>query len=335
MASNDDWLARVSEPTLEPDLPICDPHHHLWDKRDGRVERRYMIDEIQRDVQSGHNIVSTVFVEHLSMFRADGPDEMKYVGEVEFANGIAAMAASGLYGKTRVAAGIVGYAHFPAGSRVKAVLEAQIAAAPERFRGIRCTGAWDPDPRIAAAPEPGRYMDAGFRAGFAELAPLGLISDVSCRYHQLGEVVDLARTFADTTIILNHVGGITGIGAYAGRQEEVFADWRKGLTELAQCANVVVKLGGLSMEYCGFGWHERPLPPTSEELAAATQRYFETVIDLFGAERCMFESNFPVDKVSCSYNVLWNSFKRITAAYSASDKAKLYHDTAARVYRLS
>ena len=286
-------------------------------------------------MQSGHNILSTVFVEHLSMFRADGPDEMKYVGEVEFANGIAAMAASGLYGKTRVAAGIVGYAQLPCGSRVKAVLEAQIAAAPDRFRGIRCTGAWDGAPRIAAAPAPGRYMDAGFRVGFAELAPLGLSFDLPCRYQQLAEVVDLARTFADTTIILNHVGGITGIGAYAGLREEVFADRRKAIADLAQCPNVVVKLGGLSMEYCGFGWHERSLPPSSEELAAATRRYFERIIKLYGTERCMFESNFPVDKVSCSYNVLWNSFKRITETYSTSDKAKLYHDTAARVYRLT
>ena len=141
--------------TIDPDLPICDPHHHLWDHREGRIERRYLLDEIQRDLQSGHNVVSTVFIEHLAMYRADGPEEMKYVGEVEFANGIAAMAASGLYGKTKVAAGIIGYADLATGSRVRAVLEAEIAAAPDRFRGIRCTGAWDPDPRIARAPRPG------------------------------------------------------------------------------------------------------------------------------------------------------------------------------------
>lgn len=331
--SNAGWLAQVSEDALEPDLPICDPHHHLWDARDGQVARRYMMDEIKSDLDTGHNIVSTVFIEHLSMFRADGPAEMKYVGEVEFANGIAAMAASGLYGKTRVAAGIVGYADL-AGKRVREVLEAEIAAAPERMKGIRCTGAWDPDPRIARSERPGLYMDAGFRAGFAELAPLGLSFDLPCRYHQLGEVADLAQAFPGTTIILNHVGGIVGIGEYAGRRDEIFNAWKLGLAGVASNPNVVVKLGGLCMDYCGFNWQGNPLPPDSAALAAAQRPYFEAVIDLFGPDRCMFESNFPVDKISCSYGVLWNSFKRITEGYSANEKAQLYHDTAVRVYRL-
>lgn len=334
MAINDDWLAQVREDTIDPALPICDPHHHLWDRREGRVERRYLLDEILRDVQSGHTIVSTVFIEHLAMFRAEGPEEMKYVGEVEFANGIAAMAASGLYGRTRVAAGIVGYADLAAGSRVRAVLEAEMAAAPGRLRGIRCTGAWDPDPRIARAKGPGFYLDAKFREGFAELDALGLSFDLTSRFHQLADCADLARAFPGTTMILNHLGGLAGIGAYAGRQEEIFATWRKGMAELATCPNVAVKLGGLAMDYTGFGWHERPKPPTSRELCDATRPYYETAIELFGPGRCMFESNFPVDKISCSYNVLWNSFKRITEGYSAGEKAELYHDTAARVYRL-
>jgi predicted TIM-barrel fold metal-dependent hydrolase len=335
MASNDDWLAQVQEETIDRALPICDPHHHLWDHREGRVERRYLLDEIQRDLQSGHDVVSTVFIEHLAMYRADGLEEMKYVGEVEFANGIAAMAASGLYGKTKVAAGIVGYADLATGSRVRAVLEAEMAAAPDRLRGIRCTGAWDPDPRIARAPNPGLYLERAFREGFAQLEALGLIFDMTSRYHQLPECADLAMAFPGTTMVLNHLGGITGIGAYAGRREEVFAAWRASMADLAKCPNVFVKLGGLAMEYCGFGWHERPMPPTSHELADATRRYYETAIEQFGPERCMFESNFPVDKVSCSYNVLWNSFKRITENYSPSDKAKLHHDTAVRVYRLN
>ena len=331
--SNHGWLAQASESALEPDLPICDPHHHLWDDRDGQVARRYMMDEIKSDLDTGHNIVSTVFIEHLSMFRADGPDEMKYVGEVEFANGIAAMAASGMYGKTRVAAGIVGYADL-AGIRVRAVLEAEIAAAPDRMKGIRCTGAWDPDPRIARSEKPGLYMDATFRKGFAELAPLGLTFDLPCRYHQLGEVTDLARTFPHTTIILNHVGGIVGIGDYAGRRDEIFAAWKQSLSEVAACPNVLVKLGGLCMDYCGFNWQGNPLPPTSAELAEAQRPYFDAAIEMFGPDRCMFESNFPVDKISCSYGALWNSFKRITQGYSPAEKAKLYHDTAVRVYRL-
>ena len=334
MATNDAWLALVQEETLEPDLPICDPHHHLWDMRENRIERRYMIDEITADLASGHNIVSTVFIEHLAMFRRDGPEAMKYVGEVEFANGIAAMAASGLYGPTKVAAGIIGYADLSSGSGVRPVLEAEMAAAPDRFRGIRCSGAWDPDPRIARAPKPGLYLDDAYRAGVVEIAALDLILDVPCRYHQLPEVADLAGAFPNLSIVLNHVGGITGIGAYAGRRDEVFADWRRHMTELAARENVTVKLGGLAMEYCGFGWHERPSPPTSQEMAEATRPYYETAIDLFGPGRCMFESNFPVDKVSCSYNVLWNAFKRITTHGSSAEKADLYHDTAARIYRL-
>jgi predicted TIM-barrel fold metal-dependent hydrolase len=334
VATNDAWLAQVREGAIDPGLPICDPHHHLWDHREGRVERRYLMDEFQKDLQSGHNIVSTVFIEHLAMYRADGPAEMRYVGEVEFANGIAAMAASGLYGNTRIAAGIVGYADLAIGTRVRAVLEAEAAATPDRFRGIRCTGAWDPDPRIARAPAPGLYLDATFREGFAELEALGLSFDLPCRYHQLSECADLARAFPGTTIVLNHVGGITGIGAYAGRREEIFAAWRESMIALATCPNVVVKLGGLATDYVGFGWHDRPSPPTSRDLCAATRRYYETVIELFGPDRCMFESNFPVDKISCSYNVLWNSFKLITEEYSASEKAKLFHDTAVRIYRL-
>jgi L-fuconolactonase len=335
MATNDAWLAMVKEAPLEPELPICDPHHHLWDRRDGRVDRRYMLDEILGDIDaSGHNVVSTVFIEHLAMFRADGPDEMKYVGEVEFANGIAAMSASGLYGRTRVAAGIVGYADLMTGTRVARVLEAEMNAAPDRFRGIRCTGAWDADPRIARAPRPGMYLDTHYRAGAAEVARLGLVLDMTARFPQLPECTDLARALPGLTVVLNHCGGIAGIGAYAGRRDEIFSTWRASMADMAKCPNVVVKLGGLGMEYCGFGWHERAKPPTSEEMAEAIRPYIDTLIELFGPDRCMFESNFPVDKVSSSYGVLWNAFKRITAGFSASDKAKLYHDTAARVYRL-
>ncbi len=337
MATNDDWLAKVHEEALEPDLPICDTHHHLWDLREGRVDRRYLMDEIQRDLQSGHNIVSSVFVECNAMYRENGPEEMRPVGEVEFVNGIAAMAASGIYSSTKVAAGIIGHANLQLGTRVKGVLEALIAAAPRRFRGIRRNGAWDADPAIDRArgvTGPDLYLDAKFREGFAELGPLGLIFEGVCRHPQLPNFVDLARTFPDTTLILNHLGGPAGVGHYAGKREEVFKEWKKSIAELGACPNIVIKLGGINMTYCGFGWQDRPKPPTSQELCAATRRYYETAIDAFGPDRCMFESNFPVDRVSCSYPVLWNSFKRITESFSGSEKAKLYHDTAVRVYRL-
>jgi predicted TIM-barrel fold metal-dependent hydrolase len=334
MATNDAWLDQVQEDAVEPDLPICDTHHHLWDHRKGRIEARYLMDDVMRDMQTGHNIVSSVFIECSAMYRADGPDEMKPVGEVEFVNGIAAMAASGLYGKTRIAAGIMGFAELRLGSRVRGVLEALMAAAPQRFRGIRRTGAYDPDPRVTRTKEPGLYLDKTFRAGFAELASLHLVFEAVVRHPQLAEVVDLARAFPDTTIVLNHLGGVVGIGAYAGRREEIFETWKKNVVELAACPNIVMKLGGINMDYSGFGWHEKPQPPTSDALCEATGRYYEAAIAHFGPDRCMFESNFPVDKVSCSYPVLWNAFKKMTKDYSADERAKLFHDTAVRVYNL-
>jgi L-fuconolactonase len=337
MATNDEWLAQTQEDIIDPELPICDPHHHLWGHRDCNIEPRYLMEEIQQDVQSGHNIVATVFIECNAMYRASGPKGMQPVGEIEFANGVAAMAESGAYGKTKIAAGIIGFADLQLGSRVKGVLEAQIAAAPNRFRGIRRTGAWDADPMIssgAGVTGPGLYMDNIFREGLAEIAPLDLIFEGVCRHPQIPEFQNLAYTFPDTTMVLNHIGSIAGVGRYAGKQDEIFESWKKDMFNLATCPNVVVKLGGINRDYNGFGWHGKPMPPNSQELCEVTKRYYEIVIEYFGADRCMFESNFPVDKVSCSYAGLWNSFKRLATNYSANERAQLFHDTAARVYRL-
>lgn len=337
MATNDSWLDLVQEETLEPELPICDPHHHLWDQRPDRVEPRYMMDEILVDLNSGHNIVSTVFVQCTAMHRADGPEAMRPVGETEFVNGIAAMSASGLYGSTRIAVGIVGTADLTLGESVAEVLEAHIQAGGGRFRGIRQSAAWDPagDAIAGRMAQPHLYMDAKFRAGYAQLARYQMTFEGWCYHHQIKELTDLARAFPDITIILDHFGGPLGVGPYAGRREELFEPWRQDVTELAKCANVVAKLGGINMPINGFGWHERERPPTSQELMEATRPYYEHALEQFGVDRCMFESNYPVDKESCSYNVLWNAFKRLTATYSADEKAKLYHDTAARVYRLT
>ena len=338
VAKNAAWLALTPEETLEPELPICDPHHHLWDGRAEFVEPRYLLDDILTDVGCGHNVVSTVFIECGTMFRADGPVEMRPVGETEFVNGIAAMSASGGYGPCRIAAGIVGHVPLRLGDAPSArALDAQIAAGNGRFRGIRVGAAWHESPDVPnhrTNPPPHIYGDAGFRAGFAHLAPRGLTFEAWCYHTQIPDLVALARAFPDTTIILDHFGGPLGVGPYAGRGDEVFAEWKRAIVPLAQCPNVVAKLGGLVMEVNGFGFHHNARPPTSLELMEATRRYYETTIGLFGVERCMFESNFPVDKVSCSYNVLWNSFKRLTAGYSATEKASLFHDTAARIYRL-
>jgi predicted TIM-barrel fold metal-dependent hydrolase len=336
-ARNEEWLALTTEAPLEPGLPICDPHHHLWDGQSARVASRYLLDEILADLGAGHNVVSTVFIECGAMFKTDGPEALRPVGETEFVNGVAAMSASGLYGTTRVAAGIVGTADLRLGARVAEVLDAQIAAGGGRFRGIRRAAAWDADPAVPSHrtnPGPGLFHRDDFRAGFAHLAPRGLTFEAWCYHHQIPDVTALARAFPSTTLVLNHFGGPLGIGPYAGRGAEVFAQWCKDVAELATCPNVVAKLGGINMEMNGFGWHERPRPPGSEELAWATRHYYEFTLEKFGADRCMFESNFPVDKASCSYTVLWNSFKRLAAGYSAADKAKLFHDTAARVYRL-
>lgn len=336
-SKNHEWLALTVEEALEPDLAICDPHHHLWDLQTARDTKRYLLDEILADVGTGHNVVSTVFIECGAMFKSDGPEVLRPVGETEFVNGIAAMSASGLYGKTRVAAGIIGTANLRLGDAVAAVLDAQIAAGGGRFRGIRLGASWDPDERVPnhrTQPGPGLLLRDDFRAGFAHLARRGLTFEAWCYHRQIPDVTALARAFPGTTIILNHFGGPLGIGPYAGKAQEVYAEWRASISDLATCPNVVVKLGGINMEVNGFGWHERPRPPGSHELMEATRHYYEFTIEKFGVDCCMFESNFPVDKASCSYTVLWNSFKRLTAGYSAADKAKLFHDTAARVYRL-
>jgi len=336
-SKNQSWLAQTVEAPLDPGLPICDPHHHLWDLQTARTAPRYLLDEIVADVGSGHNVVSSVFIECGAMFKSDGPEALRPVGETEFVNGIAAMSASGLYGKTRVAAGIVGTAGLRLGAAVGDVLDAQIAAGGGRFRGIRLGAAWDADesvPSHRTRPGSGLLLRDDFRAGFAQLAPRKLTFEAWCYHRQIPDVTSLARAFPGTTIILNHFGGPLGIGPYAGRAKDVHAEWRTAITELATCPNVVAKLGGINMEINGFGWHERPRPPGSQEIAEATRHYYEFTIEKFGVDRCMFESNFPVDKASCSYTVLWNSFKRLTSAYSAAEKAKLFHDTAARVYRL-
>jgi predicted TIM-barrel fold metal-dependent hydrolase len=327
------WLAQVEEDALEPDLPICDAHHHLWDY----PESCYLLDEILVDLNSGHNIRSTVFVECGSMFRADGSEEMKTVGETEFVQGIAAMSASGKYGPARVAAGIVGFADLRLGDRVVPVLEAQLAASPNRFKGIRHGCGWHKDKRIRRShsqPPEGLLSDTTFRKGFSQLQQYGLSFDAWQYHTQLGELTRLAQKFPDTPIVLDHVGGPLGIGPYEGKRDDVFQDWKTSITQLAQCSNIVVKLGGLAMPVNGFKWHHRAQPPTSAELAAVQEPYYLHCLETFGVERCLFESNFPMDRLSCSYTVLWNAFKRITKGFSASEKAALYHDNAVRIYRL-
>jgi L-fuconolactonase len=329
-----EWLAARREEILEPELPIVDPHHHLVDRAN---TGRYLLPELLADTGSGHNIAATVYLEWLSMYRADGPVPLRPVGEVEFANGVAAIAASETYGKTRVCAGIFGYADLMLGAQVEEVLEAMILAGGGRFRGIRYISASHPDEaaRGSSVNRPaGLLLNGKVREGFARLHPLGLSFDAWMYFTQLGELVDLARAFPETPIVLDHVGGAIGIGPYAGKRDEVFAEWKRNIGEVARCPNVHVKLGGLGMRLFGFDVHAGELPPSSEQLATLWRPYIETCIEAFGPERAMFESNFPVDKGSGSYQVFWNAFKRIAAGCSAAEKAALFSGTASRFYRL-
>ncbi|MGZ5127011.1 MAG: amidohydrolase family protein [Burkholderiales bacterium] len=324
------WHGLREEETLEPGLPIIDPHHHLWI----RPGHRYLLDEFLEDASSGHNVRATVFVECGAMYKASGPQALRPVGETEFANGMAAMSASGLYGSTAVCAGIVGFADLTLGEAVQDVLEAHIAAGGGRFRGIRNQAARDESLHWDKQNPKDLLLDRRFRAGFATLAPMKLTYDAWQFFTQLGDLIDLARAFPETTIVLNHLGGIVGVGGHEGRLAEEFPFWREHMRKLAEYANVVVKVGGLAMLRAGFDAALRDEPPSSEDLAALWRPYVETCIDAFGPHRCMFESDFPPDKQSCSYRVLWNVFKRLAGSYSADEKSALFHDTAARVYRL-
>lgn len=333
-----DWLARRTEAALDPGLPIIDPHHHLWD----RPRTRYLIDELSEDIgapdQGGHNVVATVFVQCGAMYRAHGPEALKPVGETEFVAGQGAMADSGLYGPSRCNAAIVCHIDLTSGEETARVVDAHLAVAGGRLRGVRHATAHDPSPDVrtsSANPPAGLLADASFRCGFAQLSRYGLSFDAWLYHPQIGELAALARAFPDTTIVLDHCGGPLGVGPYAGRRDEVFAFWRASIRDMAQASNVVVKLGGLGMAVSGYEFHRQDDPPASQTLAEAWRPWFETCIEAFGVERCMFESNFPVDKGSCSYTVLWNAFKRVAAGVSVAERAALFHDTAARVYRIT
>ncbi len=329
---NTEWLGKLSEDILEPDLPIVDPHHHLWD----HPGNRYYLNELLGDLDSGHNIVSTVFLQCFWAYRTSGPEEMKPVGETEFVASVADEAAK-RGTRTKVCAGIIGHVDFRIGDRVNEVLQAHAAAGGGRFRGIRQVTARHHRilASIATPPTHGLMAEPSFRRGFAWMDRHGLSFDAWLYHTQLDPLLDLARAFPGVPIVINHMGGPLGVGPYRGRGDVVFTAWRAGMKALAACPNVSVKLGGLAMVVNGFDFHENLLPPSSGELAAAWRPWMEACIEDFGAQRCMFESNFPVDKGMCSYPVLWNAFKRIAAGASEAEKAALFHDTAARVYRLA
>ncbi len=333
IAVRHEWLELVTEAPLDPALPIVDPHHHLWD----RAEERYLLADLLHDAAQGHTVRATVFVQCGAMYRASGPEEERSLGETEFINGIAAASASGTYGPVRACAGIIGFVDLTLGDRVAPLIEAHLRSAQARFRGVRNRTAWHPSPEVRSnllgAP-PGPLEDPRFVEGARRLARHGLVLDVWAYQTQLPLVAALARAVPELTVVVNHCGGPLGVGPFAGRREEGFAAWRRDVLALAALPNTVMKLGGLAMEIGGHGFHLRDVPPTSAELAAAWRPVIHTLIEAFGAQRCMFESNFPVDKGMCSYGVLWNAFKRLAAGAGKAERTALFAGTATRIYRL-
>ena len=328
--SRADWLAQVREEALDPDLPICDAHHHLWDHG---PEDRYLVPELLADIGSGHKVVSTLYVDCFSAYRRSGPEELKPVGETVWVESLAGSLPP--HSATRIAAGIVGTANLMLGARVGEVLDAHIEASP-RFRGIRHWLNWDADTdamglRSDAAPR--LAFEPAFREGYRELGKRNLGFDAWMYFPQLPDLAALARAIPEVPIVLNHAGGLLGLGPYAQR-DEAFALWYRNMQELSTCPNVSVKLGGLGVPRCGFGWHQRDTPPGSADLASAFSPYILESIELFGTDRCLFESNFPADKCAYDYTVFWNACKRMARCCSPAERAALFHDNAVRLYRL-
>lgn len=323
-----EWLALSDEPVIEPELAIIDPHHHLWH----RPDNRYLVTDLLEDLGAGHNVRATVFVQCRSMYRTDGPEEFRPVGETEFV----VQSTQGLApGQPRVAAGIVCMADLTLGDAVVPVLEAQLVAAQGRLRGVRNMTTSHPAVASMFGKMPAhRLLDAQWRKGASHLSARGLVCDVYAFHTQLDEVEDLARSLPDLTIVLNHMGTPLNSGPFEHKREQVLAEWQASMARVARCPNVMLKLGGAGMHVVGFRFHQHAQPPHSQTLADAFKPYVHTCIDLFGVERCMFESNFPVDKGQFGYRALWNAFKRLASGASAEEKAQLFASTAARVYRL-
>jgi predicted TIM-barrel fold metal-dependent hydrolase len=327
------WLDQVDEEIVEPERRIIDPHHHLWHHE----ERPYLLEQLWGDTGSGHNIEKTVFVECGSQYREHGPEEMRPVGETEFVAEVAADSAKGGEGSARISA-IVSHANLMLGDAVGDVLAAHEEAGQGLFRGIRHSGAFDPSPEIRpshSGPPSDLYLREDFRAGVRTLARGGYSLDVWNFHPQIPALTELARAVPEATIVFDHFGGPLGIGPYEGKQADIYPQWKKDVEALSACENVVAKIGGMAMPINGWGWHSRETPATSDELVGAHRDYYLHTIDCFGPNRCMFESNFPVDRLSISYPVLWNALKKIAADFTEQEKDAMFYGTAARIYRLT
>jgi predicted TIM-barrel fold metal-dependent hydrolase len=312
---------------VEPDLPIIDPHHHLWPSAS---ERGYGLAELHADTLTGHRVEQTVFVECAAAYRSDGPVEFAPVGETEFAAGEAAR------DPRRLIRGIVAHADLRL-PNLDAVLDAHEAVGQGLFRGIRdaLASAREPHGSIVGDAPTNLYRDTAFRAGVTRLGERGLLYESWHYHYQNREFLELARAVPSTTMVLEHFGTPLGVGPYAGKRDEIFLQWKSDIAELARCENVVAKLGGLAMPCTGFGWHTAERPPSSDEFIADQARYYLHTIACFGPDRCMFESNFPVESQSLGYRTLWNAFKKMTADFRPSERVDMFAGTARRVYRLT
>lgn len=326
------WLATHHESALDPELPIVDAHHHLW----SLPNFEYLHPQFQSDLATGHRVVATVHVECLSHYASQGPEHLRPLGETCFVVEQAQVhARSGA--STRLGDAIVGWADLSLGADIEPVLQAHLEHGEGRFRGIRARPTWHEDSRVhpAQSGRPGFLLEPGVQEAVRQLGRQDLSLDLWLYHSQLDDVLALAARCPDTLLVLNHCGGPLGIGPYQDRRHEVFQSWRRTLRQLAAVPQLRLKLGGLAMPRMGFALDQAPIAPSSDMLARLWAPYLETCIELFGTERCMFESNFPVDQVGCSYGVLWNTFKRVTHRYSLTERLRLFHDTASKTYRLS
>jgi L-fuconolactonase len=322
------------ETILEPDLVIIDTHHHLFN----RPNLRYLFEDYLEDVYAGHKVMASVYVEANAMLRPDGPEWLRPIGEVEFANGVAAMSASGGFGPCRVAAAIVCHADMTMGDRVAQTLDRALSVAPDRLRGVRQIAMAHPDERVMSflgnRPPPDLLKHPGFAPALRQLAQRGLSFDATVLHHQLPDLGAVAAAHPDTSIVLDHIGLALSMYQDAQGRAEVFRVWRESIRDLARRPNVTCKIGGLGTLYWDFGFDRRPGPTGYLELAGAWRPYVETAIEAFGVERCMMESDFPPDGRSCGFVPLWNALKYIVGDCTAAEKAALFHGTAARIYRI-
>lgn len=323
------WIAQVDEAALEPELPICDPHHHLW-LDEGHTGRPYTLEDLHADTGAGHNVVKTVYLECHAEYRTDGPRHLRPVGETEFVVDLAERSAAGPGAEI---AAIMGNADVSLGNAVEEVLDAHEAAGRGRFRGVRYITAQDPHPPLQMG-QSAAMDDPVYLAGVRRVGAMGYTYDAMVYHPQLPELAAVARACPDTPIVIDHLGGFLGTGPYKDRRDEILEFWRGAMRDLAACPNTYLKVGGIGMPMMGLRWDKQDVPPDSATLAAPWAEPIEFVIEAFGPDRCMFESNFPVDGRGAGYVVLWNAFKRIAAGYSADEKRLLFHDTAATAYRI-